>query len=66
MRENSSDVLEVRLAGGRLQVLRNQKVLPFSENKWMDLRGQDFRFLLCFRHGSLCSHDALQIDLPLI
>uniref|UniRef100_A0A3P9H8C7 Sushi domain containing 2 n=1 Tax=Oryzias latipes TaxID=8090 RepID=A0A3P9H8C7_ORYLA len=64
MRENSSDMLEVRLAGGRLQVLRNQKVLPFSENKWMDLRGQDFGFLLCFRHGSLFSHDALSCLAP--
>ncbi|XP_040899120.1 sushi domain-containing protein 2 [Toxotes jaculatrix] len=37
MKEKTSDVIEVRLAEGRLQVLRNQKVLPFTEQRWMDL-----------------------------
>ncbi|XP_040010330.1 sushi domain-containing protein 2 isoform X2 [Xiphias gladius] len=41
MREKTSDVIEVRLAEGRLQVLRNRKVLPFAkdemEQRWMDL-----------------------------
>ncbi|KAF3851405.1 hypothetical protein F7725_013177 [Dissostichus mawsoni] len=36
---NTSDVIEVRLADGHLQVLRNQKVLPFTEQRWMDLHG---------------------------
>ncbi|XP_077592962.1 sushi domain-containing protein 2 [Stigmatopora nigra] len=38
-REASSDVLEVRLVDGELQVLRNQERLPFSEQSWMDLDG---------------------------
>ncbi|XP_035022120.2 sushi domain-containing protein 2 isoform X2 [Hippoglossus stenolepis] len=37
MKERSSDVIEVRLAERRLQVLRNQRVLPFTEQRWMDL-----------------------------
>ena len=44
MKEKTSDVIEVRLAGGRLQVLRNQKVLPFTEDetelRWMDLHSE--------------------------
>uniref|UniRef100_A0A087Y8R0 Sushi domain containing 2 n=1 Tax=Poecilia formosa TaxID=48698 RepID=A0A087Y8R0_POEFO len=39
MKENSSDVIEVRTAGDHLQVLRNQKILPFTEQRWMDLQG---------------------------
>ncbi|XP_070821377.1 sushi domain-containing protein 2 [Chaetodon trifascialis] len=39
MKEKASDVVEVRLSEGQLQVLRNQKVLPFSEQRWMDLHG---------------------------
>ncbi|CAJ1069461.1 sushi domain-containing protein 2 [Xyrichtys novacula] len=39
MKEKASDVVEVRLAEGNLQVLRNQKVLHFSEQRWMDLHG---------------------------
>ncbi|XP_072243499.1 sushi domain-containing protein 2 isoform X2 [Leuresthes tenuis] len=39
MKERSSNVIEVRLAGYRLQVLRNQKILPFTEQRWMDLQG---------------------------
>ncbi|XP_041957743.1 sushi domain-containing protein 2 [Alosa sapidissima] len=41
MRENSSDVIEVRLAtrANTLEVLRNQQVLSFSEQSWMDLQG---------------------------
>lgn len=39
MQEKASDVIEVRLADGHLQVLRNQKVLPFTEQRWMDLHG---------------------------
>ncbi|TKS78565.1 Sushi domain-containing protein 2 [Collichthys lucidus] len=37
MKEKASDVIEVRRAEGCLQVLRNQKVLPFTEESWMDL-----------------------------
>ncbi|XP_071339844.1 sushi domain-containing protein 2 isoform X2 [Trachinotus anak] len=37
MKEKTSDVIEVRLAEGHLQVLRNRKVLPFTEQRWMDL-----------------------------
>ncbi|XP_017161997.1 sushi domain-containing protein 2 [Poecilia reticulata] len=39
MKENSSDVIEVRTAGDHLQALRNQKILPFTEQRWMDLQG---------------------------
>ncbi|XP_026883551.2 sushi domain-containing protein 2 isoform X1 [Electrophorus electricus] len=41
MRENGSDVIEVRLSDRptHLQVLLNQKVLSFSEQSWMDLKG---------------------------
>ncbi|XP_036069422.1 sushi domain-containing protein 2 isoform X1 [Oryzias melastigma] len=52
MKASSSDVFEVRLADGRLQVLRNQKVLPFTENRWMDLRGA-FVFAPTARHVSV-------------
>lgn len=40
MKEKASDVIEVRQAEGCLQVLRNQKVLPFTEESWMDLHGE--------------------------
>ncbi|KAI1882426.1 hypothetical protein AGOR_G00250580 [Albula goreensis] len=41
MKEQSSDVIEVRLIGrlDHLEVLRNQQVLSFSEQTWMDLTG---------------------------
>uniref|UniRef100_A0A667ZR99 Sushi domain containing 2 n=1 Tax=Myripristis murdjan TaxID=586833 RepID=A0A667ZR99_9TELE len=40
MREGSSDVIEVRLdsSQSRLEVLRNQKTLSFTEQTWMDLK----------------------------
>lgn len=43
MKEGSSDVIEVRLAGAagdRLEVLQNQRSLFFSEQSWMDLQGE--------------------------
>lgn len=46
MKENASDAIEVRLAEGHLQVLRNQKVLPFTEQRWMDLHGEMITTLL--------------------
>ncbi|KAM9810510.1 sushi domain-containing protein 2 [Neosynchiropus ocellatus] len=39
MKQNLSDIIEVRLVNDSLQVLRNQKVLLFSEQSWMDLKG---------------------------
>ncbi|XP_041855315.1 sushi domain-containing protein 2 isoform X2 [Melanotaenia boesemani] len=39
MKEKSSDVVEVRLIDEHLQVLRNQKILPLFEQRWMDLQG---------------------------
>nr|KAF6275293.1 sushi domain containing 2 [Pipistrellus kuhlii] len=41
VREEDSDVVEVRLAAGAgpLQVLLNQEVLSFAEQNWMDLKG---------------------------
>lgn len=41
MREKDSDVIEVRLGDqvDELQVLMNQQVLSFSEQKWIDLSG---------------------------
>lgn len=42
VQEGNSDVVEVRLAGGAgvLQVLLNQEVLSFTEQSWMDLKGE--------------------------
>ncbi|XP_077044149.1 sushi domain-containing protein 2 isoform X2 [Agelaius phoeniceus] len=40
MQENNSDVIEVRYSEDlRLEVLLNQRVLSFSEQTWMDLKG---------------------------
>uniref|UniRef100_A0A3Q2W0I2 Sushi domain containing 2 n=1 Tax=Haplochromis burtoni TaxID=8153 RepID=A0A3Q2W0I2_HAPBU len=39
MKQDASDVIEVRVAGAHLQVLRNQNILPFTEQRWMDLHG---------------------------
>ncbi|NXY74058.1 SUSD2 protein, partial [Glareola pratincola] len=39
MQENNSDVIEVRYLNDYLQVLLNQKVVNFSEQSWLDLKG---------------------------
>lgn len=55
MREGSSDVIEVRLHSGHksLEVLQNQKSLSFTEQSWMDLKGE---VLICYRFlYGLCS-----------
>uniref|UniRef100_A0A669E6H5 Kringle containing transmembrane protein 1 n=1 Tax=Oreochromis niloticus TaxID=8128 RepID=A0A669E6H5_ORENI len=39
MKQDASDVIEVRVAGAHLQVLRNQNILAFTEQRWMDLYG---------------------------
>lgn len=40
MQENNSDVIEVRYSEDlNLEVLLNQKVVNFSEQRWMDLKG---------------------------
>ncbi|XP_061116434.1 sushi domain-containing protein 2 [Conger conger] len=41
MQENASDVIEVRLTDreDHLEVLKNQEVLTFSQQSWLDLRG---------------------------
>uniref|UniRef100_A0A8C6TKN6 Sushi domain containing 2 n=1 Tax=Neogobius melanostomus TaxID=47308 RepID=A0A8C6TKN6_9GOBI len=41
MKEESSDVIEVRMVSGpnRLEVLQNQETLSFTEQSWMDLHG---------------------------
>ncbi|KAM6340319.1 sushi domain-containing protein 2 [Alca torda] len=39
MQEDNSDVIEVRYLNNYLQVLLNQKVLNFSEQSWLDLKG---------------------------
>uniref|UniRef100_A0AAQ6ITR5 Sushi domain containing 2 n=1 Tax=Anabas testudineus TaxID=64144 RepID=A0AAQ6ITR5_ANATE len=41
MKEASSDVIEVRLVSDQssLEVLKNQKILSFTEQSWMDLQG---------------------------
>lgn len=46
MSEKDSDVIEVRLGDqvDELQVLMNQKVLSFSEQKWIDLKGKSRLF----------------------
>lgn len=43
MRENASDVIEVRLTDqeDHLEVLKNQEVLSFSEQSWVDLKGEE-------------------------
>lgn len=53
MKEPTSDVVEVRLTSDQnsLEVLQNSKSLPFSEQSWIDLRG-DFPPFLTF---ALCS-----------
>lgn len=42
VQEDGSDVVEVRLAGRSqaLEVLLNYKVLSFTEQNWMDLKGK--------------------------
>lgn len=41
MQESNSDVIEVRCSEySALEVLLNQEVLNFSEQSWMDLKGQ--------------------------
>lgn len=42
IQEADSDVVEVRLGDGAgvLQVLLNQEVLSFAEQRWMDLKGE--------------------------
>lgn len=47
MKESTSDTVEVRLAGDQnsLEVLHNSKSLPFSEQSWIDLRGDSLPFL---------------------
>nr|KAF6468060.1 sushi domain containing 2 [Rousettus aegyptiacus] len=56
VQEGNSDVVEVRLAGATvvLQVLLNQEVLSFAEQKWLDLKGM---FL------SVASEDSVSIML---
>lgn len=40
MQENNSDVIEVRYSEDlNLEVLLNQKIVNFSEQSWMDLKG---------------------------
>lgn len=40
MQENDSDVIEVRYSkDSNLEVLLNQKVVSFSEQSWLDLKG---------------------------
>uniref|UniRef100_A0A8C1T238 Sushi domain containing 2 n=1 Tax=Cyprinus carpio TaxID=7962 RepID=A0A8C1T238_CYPCA len=48
MREKDSDVIEVRLGDqeDELQVLMNQQVLSFSEQKWIDLSGKTSLLIL--------------------
>lgn len=45
MQESGSDVIEVRTTRlpDHLEVLRNQQVLSFSEQSWMDLKGTSFQ-----------------------
>lgn len=42
VQEDKSDVIEVRVADGSqvLEVLLNQKLLSFTEQNWMDLKGK--------------------------
>lgn len=57
MRENSSDVIEVRLTArpNTLEVLRNQEVLSFAEQSWMDLQGEN-------RKPSFINFDFIHVD----
>lgn len=49
MKENQSDIIEVRLANlsHGLEVLQNQKILSFAEQSWMDLHGEIHFFFFC-------------------
>ncbi|XP_066834877.1 sushi domain-containing protein 2 isoform X3 [Anser cygnoides] len=59
MQENNSDVIEVRYSEDlNLEVLLNQKVVNFSEQRWMDLKGlflhstADQKITVMFSSGS--------------
>ncbi|KAM4579563.1 sushi domain-containing protein 2 [Fundulus diaphanus] len=64
MKENSSDVIEVRSADDRLQVLRNQKILPFTEQRWMDLQGV-FVFAPCPQNATVMFSSGAGVELRL-
>lgn len=55
MWEKNSDVVEVRLPGHshRWEVLLNQKALNFSEQTWMDLKGERNHGIIVGRAFSL-------------
>lgn len=59
MREKDSDIIEVRLGDqvDELQVLMNQQVLSFSEQKWIDLKGNTSLFILS--KSALAGHSFL-------
>lgn len=59
MKDKASDVIEVRLAEGHVQVLRNQKVLHFTEQRWMDVRGEMIYTIL-----TSCTLNIFNLDGP--
>ncbi|XP_034548771.1 sushi domain-containing protein 2 [Notolabrus celidotus] len=61
MKEKASDVIEVRQAEGNLQVLRNQKVLHFTEQRWMDLHGV-FVFAPCLQNVTVIFHSGAAVE----
>ncbi len=62
MREKDSDVIEVRLGEqvDELQVLMNQQVLSFSEQKWIDLTGKTSLFNLL--KSALLEHSLAEVQ----
>uniref|UniRef100_A0A672IB95 Sushi domain containing 2 n=1 Tax=Salarias fasciatus TaxID=181472 RepID=A0A672IB95_SALFA len=65
MKEKTSDSVEVRLADGRLQVLRNQQVLPFTEQRWMDLHGV-FVFVPCPENVTVSFSSGTAVEVRLL
>ncbi|XP_047238000.1 sushi domain-containing protein 2 isoform X2 [Girardinichthys multiradiatus] len=64
MKENSSDVIEVRTADDHLQVLRNKKIMPFTEQRWMDLQGV-FVFAPCPQKVTVIFSSGAAVELRL-
>ncbi|XP_074526830.1 sushi domain-containing protein 2 isoform X2 [Halichoeres trimaculatus] len=61
MKEKASDVIEVRQVESKLQVLRNQKVLHFTEHRWMDLHGV-FVFAPCLQNVTVIFLSGAAVD----
>ncbi|KAM6965430.1 sushi domain-containing protein 2 [Aplochiton taeniatus] len=63
MKERNSDVIEVRLGENpnHLQVLRNHKILSFTEQRWMDLDGV-FLFSPCLQNVTVMFYSGVGVE----